>query len=123
MPDEQKSNDQSRLPTAICIFLVILVWLVFGQTIHFGFVNYDDDLYVYKNPVITHGLTLHGLKLAFTSIHPSGNWHPLTTISHMLDCQLFGVRPGPQHAVNLAIHIVNSILLLVILQQMTRSSA
>jgi succinate dehydrogenase hydrophobic anchor subunit len=72
---EQQSHLQ--LVAAVCLPLVVLVWLVFGQTIHYDFVNYDDWVYVYKNPTVSSGLTWHGLQFAFTRTL-SSNWHPLT---------------------------------------------
>ena len=59
---------------AICIFLAVIVWAVFGQTVRYGFVNYDDSLYVYENPTVTAGLTLKGIASSFTYAH-SDNWH------------------------------------------------
>src|SRR5689334_17429192 len=67
----------------ICVFLAVATWMVFGQTVHHEFVNFDDDVYVYANPVVKNALTLNGTLLAFTHSH-AGNWHPLTTLSHML---------------------------------------
>src|SRR3972149_914575 len=77
---------------AVCGFLLLAVLIVFGQTLRYDFVNYDDHLYVYENPQVTHGLTAQGIAWAFTTNHAS-NWHPLTWLSHMLDCQLFGLAP------------------------------
>lgn len=109
----------SRLQSlAICIALVALTWAVFGQTFHHQFINYDDPLYVYDNPHVRAGLSWHGVAWAFTHIH-SQNWHPLTTISHMLDCSLFGLDPGAHHLVNVVWHSVAALLLFVLLQQMT----
>jgi tetratricopeptide (TPR) repeat protein len=102
----------------VCFFLIALVWLVFGQTAGYGFVNYDDDLYVYKNPLVASGVTWRGLQSAFTRIHAS-NWHPLTTISHMLDCQLFGLNPAGPHFVNVVLHTIAVLLLFLVLWQMT----
>ena len=67
----------------VCVFLVAVTWLVFGQTLRHGFINYDDPVYVYENPVVKSGLTLHGIGWAFTHSH-GANWHPLTWISHMM---------------------------------------
>src|SRR6266567_403238 len=72
------------LTIIIYLFLAAISVTVFGQTIRYDFVNFDDDLYVYNAPAIQAGLTVKGLALAFTSPH-ARNWHPLTTISHMLD--------------------------------------
>ena len=73
----------------ICVFLIAMTWFVFGQTVRYDLVNYDDGNYVYANPLISSGLTLPGAVYAFSGKH-AGNWHPLTTLSHMLDCQLWG---------------------------------
>src|SRR2546421_6693744 len=81
---------------AVSIFLVAITWLVFGQTLTFDFVNYDDQTYVYENANITRGLSLASLRWAFTHVH-SQNWHPLTTLSHMLDCQLYHLKAGGHH--------------------------
>src|SRR5438552_17971279 len=72
-------------------FLVAITWLVFGQTVRHDFVNFDDDTYVYANRSITSGLTVHGVIRAFSGKH-SANWHPLTTISHMLARRLWALR-------------------------------
>ena len=67
--------------------------LVFGQTLRHEFVNYDDDLYVYENPVVQKGLTWEGFRWALTYGN-IGHWHPLTWLSHMLDCQFTGCMPA-----------------------------
>src|ERR1700739_3277135 len=105
---------------SIAAFLVAITWAVFGQTVHHQLVNYDDPLYVFENAHVRAGLSWHGIAWAFTHIH-SQNWHPLTTISHMLDCQLFGVNPGPQHLVNVFWHAIAAILLFVLYTQMTEN--
>ena len=102
----------------ICIALAALTWLVFGQTLWHDFVNYDDPRYVYENTKITGGLSISGIAWAFTHIH-SMNWHPLTTISHMLDCQLYGLKAGWHHFTNVLLHTIAAILLFIALQQMT----
>ena len=96
MPNQQKNTESARsrkLVLGICFFLVVLVWVVFGQTLTHDFVNYDDQGYVFENAQVLSGLTLHGIVWAFTHTH-SFNWHPLTWISHMLDCQFFGLHAG-----------------------------
>jgi hypothetical protein len=102
----------------ICVFLATVILAVFGQTTGFGFVNYDDGNYVYENPEVTGGLTLKGIVWAFTHVH-SGNWHPLTWISHMLDCQFYGLNPGDHHLTNILLHTVTAILLFLMLRRMT----
>ncbi|HEV3098220.1 MAG TPA: hypothetical protein VGY75_00745, partial [Candidatus Udaeobacter sp.] len=102
----------------IYLFLTGLSLTVFSQTIHYNFVNFDDDLYVYNAPAIQAGLTLKGIAAAFTSQH-ARNWHPLTTLSHMLDCQLYGLNAGGHHATNIILHIIAVLLLFRVLRQMT----
>ena len=110
---------KSRIAIAIiCVFLIAITWFVFGQTVHYDFVNYDDDTYVYANPLINSGLTIPGAIYAFSGTH-SGNWHPLTTLSHMLDCQLWGSHPGGHHLTNIVLHTIAVVLLFLILLQMT----
>jgi tetratricopeptide (TPR) repeat protein len=114
---DKMKNSRWRL-FAICIGLVALTWAVFGQTLRHQFINYDDPLYVYDNPHVRAGLSWHGVAWAFTHVH-SQNWHPLTTISHMIDCQLFGLNPGAHHLVNVVWHSVAALLLFILLQKMT----
>ncbi len=102
----------------ICLGLVAITWIVFGQTLGFDFINYDDNLYVYQEPAINRGLTLHGLATAFTRVL-AGNWHPLTSISLMLDAQFFGVRPGAYHFSNVLLHTIAVLLLFLLLKRMT----
>src|SRR5260370_18579274 len=91
---------------AVYLFLVAISVAVFGQTVRYEFVNFDDDLYVYNAPAIQAGLTVKGLALAFTSPH-ARNWHPLTTISHMLDCQLNRWKAGCHTTKNILLTISN----------------
>jgi tetratricopeptide (TPR) repeat protein len=114
----QPKSDTRLTVFGVCIFLVAITWIVFGQTVRFDFVNYDDDRYVYKNPEVARGLTSHGLRWAFTHAH-GDNWHPLSTLSHMLDCQLFGLNAGRHHFMNLVLHTIAAILLFLVLRSMT----
>ena len=104
----------------ISLFLIALTWAVFAQTGGYQFVNYDDPLYVLDNAHVRAGLTWRGIAWAFTHVH-SQNWHPLTTMSHMLDCQLFGVNPGAHHLVNVFFHSIAAVLLFILLAQITNS--
>jgi tetratricopeptide (TPR) repeat protein len=106
------------LASFACLVLVAITWLVFGQTLGHDFVNFDDHVYVYDNPSITRGLTLDGVINAFTHSH-ARNWHPLTTISHMLDCQLYGLKPGGHHSTNVLLHTIAVLLLFLVLRQLT----
>ena len=107
-----------RQVLGVCFLLVVITWVVFGQTIRYDFVNYDDNEYVYANPAITSGFTPQGLIYAFSGSH-ARNWHPLTTLSHMLDCQLWGGRAGGHHLTNVVLHTIAVILLFLVLRQMT----
>jgi Flp pilus assembly protein TadD len=115
-----RTKESRWIRFSIAVFLAALTWMVFGQTFFHQFINYDDPLYVYDNPHVRAGISWDGIKWAFTHIH-SQNWHPLTTISHMLDCQLFGVNPGPQHLVNVFWHSITVVLLFILLRGMTGS--
>jgi tetratricopeptide (TPR) repeat protein len=101
----------------VALLLGLATLLVYLPVRSNGFV-YDDHDYVVNNRTVQRGLTLDGLRLAFTTTH-SANWHPLTWISHMVDCQLFGMTPGPQHLVNVLFHAANAVLLLLLLFRLT----
>jgi tetratricopeptide (TPR) repeat protein len=102
----------------ICIFLVVTTLAVYWQVLDNGFVDYDDDVYVTENIRVHKGVTFDSLTWAFTSSH-SANWHPLTWISHMIDCQLYGLNPSGHHLTSLLFHVANTLLLLLILVRMT----
>ena len=102
----------------ISIFLIALTLSVYWQVQHYEFVNLDDDHYITENPNIRNGLSKEGLKWAFT-FNDVSYWHPLTWLSHMLDCQLYGVTPQGHHFNSLLLHIINVLLLFMILKQMT----
>ena len=100
------------------LLLVVATLAVYWPVRHHDYVNYDDADYVSANPHVQGGLNWPDITWAFTTGHAS-NWHPLTWLSHMLDWQLFGNSPGAFHLVNLAFHIANTLLLLLVLQRMT----
>ena len=104
---------------AVCAFLLLAVALVFGQTASHDFVNFDDDVNVYDNPMVTAGVTLKGLAWAF--LHPShvDYWRPLSFLSHMLDCQLYGLWAGGHHLTNVLLHLVAAVVLFLVLRAMT----
>jgi hypothetical protein len=110
-------NDHWTVP-GVCIFLAVITFAVFGQTVHYEFVNYDDNEYVYENPVVQKGLTWEGFRWALT-YGQIGHWHPLTWLSHMLDCQLYGLQAGGHHLTNLLLHGAAAILLFLVLRRMT----
>ena len=108
-----------RLPKwfAVLALVLLTIALYWPATSH-DFVNYDDDMYVKDNTHVTSGLTLENARWAFRSDY-AGNWHPVTWLSHMLDCQLFGLKPWGHHLTSLLLHALNAGLVFVLLQQMT----
>lgn len=102
----------------ICLLLTAAIFIVYWQVSTFDFVSFDDPIYVTDNLPVKHGLTLKGIKWAFTTVYAS-NWHPLTWISHMADVELFGIKPGMHHITNVVLHILNSILLFILMEKMT----
>jgi tetratricopeptide (TPR) repeat protein len=101
----------------VCAVLLLLVWGVFGQTMRYGFINYDD-MAVYQTPEITRGLTAGGIGWAFTH-SLVGEWIPLTTITHMIDSQVYGPSVGGRHLTNVLLHCAVVIMLFLVLEQMT----
>src|SRR5437016_4534725 len=102
----------------VCAVIAAITWLVFGQTLRHKFVTYDDPQYVYENAKVAAGVSLEGVSWAFTHTI-AGNWHPLTTVSHMFDCQLYGLKPAGHHFTNVLLHTIAVILLFLVLRQMT----
>jgi tetratricopeptide (TPR) repeat protein len=107
-----------RRDLAICALLASATLLVYGQTVGFEFVNWDDGLHVTGNPQVRAGLTRAGIAWAF-SAGGTGNWHPLTWLSHMLDYELFGQDPAGHHAVSVLLHALNALLLYLFLRRAT----
>ncbi|MGD0206544.1 MAG: tetratricopeptide repeat protein [Verrucomicrobiota bacterium] len=102
----------------VCVLLALVTLLVYLPVRNYPFVNLDDGKYVTENPMIQAGLTWAGVKYAFTAWY-GDFWHPLTCLSHMLDCQLFGLNAGRHHLVNVLFHATNAVLLLLLLWRMT----
>ena len=109
----------TKRPTAIIILvLVILTFAAYWRVLGNGFVEYDDDQYVYANKHIQQGITAESLRWAF-NVGYASNWHPLTWISHMVDWRLFGDKPMGHHLVSLLLHILNTVLLFLVIRRMT----
>jgi tetratricopeptide (TPR) repeat protein len=116
-----KPVDKQKAHFAIaCGILVVSTVLLYWQTVGFAFLTYDDETYVTKNLHVSKGLTFDGFYWAFSGVH-GGNWHPLTSISHMLDCEVYGLNPAGHHATNIVLHTLNALLLLALLFLMTGS--
>ena len=103
---------------AIGAALFALIWIVFGQTVRHDFINYDDKIYVYESPLVSSGISAEHVARAFVD-RSTNNWHPLTLISHMLDCQLFDLKPAGHHFVNVLLHSIAALLLLIWLSNLT----
>ena len=106
---------------AVCLLLAALVFAAFAPVLHNGFVGYDDPEYVTANPHVNSGLKWANARWAFTAAH-ANNWHPLTWLSHALDCTLFGLQPGGHHLTSLLLHIANTLLLFLWLSGATGST-
>jgi len=115
----QETASSRTFSILICVLLALAILAIYSQTATYGYVAYDDDQYVYKNPWVQAGLTAYNVGWAFTTFFYS-NWHPLTWISYMLDFSLFGSNPGAQHLVNVALHLASTLLLFFALTRMTR---
>ena len=102
----------------LCLLMTAVLLVFYNPVSHNGFLNYDDDGYITGNPHVKAGLTWATVKWAFTT-YDQGNWHPLTWISHALDCELFGLNPAGPHYMNVLLHAANSVLLFLLLQSAT----
>ncbi len=116
MPTAKLTKNQ--LLAAICFALAIGTFILYRPVSQNGFTNFDDDAYITGNPHVKAGVTWSGIVWAFKSGY-AANWHPLTWISHMVDCQLFGLNAGDHHLVNVFFHVANTLLLFGLLNMMT----
>ena len=98
--------------------LVLVTIALYWPATRYDFVNYDDDLYVTSNVHVQSGLTWESLKWAFFN-RVACNWHPLTVLSHMLDCQLFGLKPWGHHLTSVLLHALNTVLVFLLLRGLT----
>jgi hypothetical protein len=100
------------------VLLALMTIALYCPALRDDFVNYDDYDYVTSNVQVQNGLTLEGIKWAFSN-PVSANWHPLTMLSHMLDCQLFGLEPWGHHLTSILLHALNTGLVFLLLRRMT----
>jgi len=107
-----------RRDAIICLGLAAITLALFWPVSRHEFINLDDPDYVTENPAVQAGITRAGAGWAFNGSHAS-NWHPLSWFSHMLDCQLFGLKPGAHHLVSLGFHIASTLLLFLTLKRLT----
>ncbi len=109
---------REKRSTVLCLLLVLVTLALYNPVIHNGFTNLDDDFYIVHNAHVIEGLTWHTVKWAFTS-YDAANWHPLTWLSHAVDCQLFGLNPVGHHYVTVLLHATNAVLLFLLLESAT----
>lgn len=108
----------SKIDVALIVMLAIATFAVYSRTARNSFVNFDDPRYVSENRHVQQGLNRDTLRWAFTTTEEA-NWHPLTWLSHALDCQLFGLIPAGHHLTNALLHVMNTVLLFLILWRAT----
>jgi protein O-mannosyl-transferase len=125
MLSSKATQQKNLIPILICLALAILTVITFWPLKDCGFINFDDDIYVYKNVNVQSGLNANSIGQAFSFssdvVKKNGHWHPVTWLSLMLDYQIFGLNPFGYHLVNLLFHVMNTILLFLILRRMTKS--
>ncbi|HEY2738106.1 MAG TPA: glycosyltransferase family 39 protein, partial [Thermoanaerobaculia bacterium] len=109
---------EARRKWIIALALAAACLLVYSQAARFGFLNFDDNPYVTENPHVRSGLTAPNIAWAFGTIDYF-YWQPLTWISHMLDCQLFGLNPGAHHLTNVLLHTLNALLVFAVFRRLT----
>jgi tetratricopeptide (TPR) repeat protein len=117
------TQHKNLIPILICLALVLLTIIAFWPLKDCGFINVDDDAYVYKNDYVQQGLSWKSIQWAFSADSSSvaGHWHPITWLSLMLDYEFFGLNPYGYHLTNLFFHILNAILLFLIFHRMTKA--
>jgi protein O-mannosyl-transferase len=113
-----RRDADATLSLPIAFALILITFLLFGRTYNYPFINLDDPAYILERPEITRGLTLSGIGWSLTHPH-GGNWHPLTSISHMIDCQFFDGHAGAHHFINVLLHGLSASMLFLVLRQMT----
>ena len=114
----ESSPLKKPLYVSVLILLLLLVCLVYLRTLANDFVRYDDQVYVTENVHVQRGLTWENVKWAFYTT-TAANWHPLTMLSHMLDCELFGLKAWGHHLTNLLLHTANTFMVFLVLRRMT----
>jgi protein O-mannosyl-transferase len=117
-PPEGLFVSREKRSTVLCLALVLMILAFYNPVVHNGFTNMDDDGYITDNSHVQAGLTWETVKWSFTSFELA-NWHPLTWLSHALDCQLFKLNPVGHHYVNVLLHAVNAFLLFLLLESAT----
>lgn len=122
-PTAAAPGDPQGRATRVLIGLALagLTLMVYGQCVSFQFTSWDDGFFITDNPVVQEGISVRNLAWAVTAV-TAGTWQPVTWISHMLDCQLFGLQPGGHHLVNVLLHLANTLLVFWLLNRWTASN-
>jgi len=118
LPIASRSSSSWKVTALLSLLLAAVTAVLYMRVAQYDFVNYDDTIYVTQNAQVQAGLTPETLRWAFTT-YAVGTWHPLTWISHALDCDLFGLDPAGPHSINVLLHVVNVMLLFWILRRAT----
>src|SRR5271169_5045101 len=129
MPSTEQVRDQRAVEPSLLqspqkqklifsLLLVLATLALYNAVTRAPFLNLDDDLYVTENPNVRSGLTWHSAAWAFQTT-ANTNWHPLTWLSHELDCQLFGLNPAGPHTINVLLHAASATLLFLMLSSAT----
>jgi hypothetical protein len=108
----------NRTVIALSLLLVLGTFFLYGAVRTHDFINYDDKDYVIDNPHVTAGLNWETVRWSLTA-NDQANWHPLTWLSHAMDCQFFGLDAGYHHLDNLILHALNVLLVFLLLQHAT----
>src|SRR5580765_2738008 len=117
-PNKISEVHSSRWTFLVCLSLILMTAAVYWPVAKHKFVNFDDPDYVTGNPYVQAGLNPESIRWAITGVY-SSNWHPLTWMSHMLDCELFGQKPAGHHLTSVIFHVANTLLVFLLLKLMT----
>ena len=115
---KKRGRTERQHLVTLAVILGVVTLILYGQVLVFDFINLDDPDYVYNNQYVRSGITAENTVWAFT-LHGPGQWHPLTWLSHQLDCELFELDAGMHHLVNALFHVANVVLLFLLLVRMT----
>src|SRR5438045_6410843 len=116
----QIGDSDNRVTLFLCLLLILGTWFCYRSLSNNGFISFDDPTYVIRNLHVNSGLAWSGVVWACKASYAS-NWHPVTWISHMIDCSLFGLNPGGHHLTNLLLHIANTLFLFFLLRTLMGS--
>jgi protein O-mannosyl-transferase len=123
MLNSEATQNKILISVLICLALAMLTVITFWSLKDCGFINFDDNNYVYENAYVLSDLNWHSIGQIFSSALTkiSGHWCPLTWLSLMLDYQIFGLNPSGYHLINLLFHVLNTLLLFLVLRRMTKT--